>query len=131
MVGEVFTGLPYLYLRGVFMTITYDLATNIGKVRLKIGDTSTTAAHFTDDEITYFLTEAGNVINLAAAASLEAWAASLSENAESERIGDYSYSKKSAQNKLDLAAKLREADSNTPVMDWAEFDLENMGEEET
>lgn len=45
------------------MAFTYSLATDIGRVRLKIGDTSSTAYVFEDDEITEFLTEGGSVIN--------------------------------------------------------------------
>lgn len=110
------------------MTVTYDITNSIGRIRLLIGDRTIATAHFTDEEITYFLTENGNVINLGAAAALEAWASDLAEGFDSERIGDYSYSRKSGSNKLDLAAKLRGNDANSPVMDWAEMDLENFGE---
>lgn len=46
------------------MAFTYDLATNIGKVRLKLADTNTAAYAFADAEIQAFLDEAGTV-NLA------------------------------------------------------------------
>ncbi|MBN1690447.1 MAG: hypothetical protein JW901_05460 [Dehalococcoidia bacterium] len=87
----------------------------------------TPAPHFTDEELQVFLTLEGSV-NLAAAAALEAWAASFSESATSETIGDYSYSKKSVQNKLELAQKLRDKENNTPAMGWSEMDLETFGE---
>jgi hypothetical protein len=113
------------------MTATYDLTTDIGKIRLLIGDkdvTPATDAHFSDEELQVFLTDEGSV-NLAAAAALEAWAADLSENATNETIGDYSYSKKSVANKLDLAQKLRDKEANTPAFDWSEMDLTNYGED--
>lgn len=107
---------------------TYNLSTDIGKVRLKISDKDIINPHFTDEEITAFLAESGNVINLAAAAALESWAASVSDTADSEKIGDYSYTKKQAQNMLELSKRLRDNDSNTPACDWAEMNLVDVGE---
>ena len=107
------------------MSYTYDITTDIGKIRLRINDKPndpTQASQFTDDELQIFLTDAGNV-NLAAAQALEAWAAALSDSATSEKIGDYSYSKASAANKLAMADKLRAVDGAVPVFDWAEFNL--------
>lgn len=43
------------------MAFTYDLATDRGKVRLRLGDTSSTAYVFEDAEIDYFLTSGGSV----------------------------------------------------------------------
>ena len=109
------------------MTATYNIATDIGKIRLMIGDTDVTPstdAHFTDEELQAFLTLTGS-INLAAAMALEAWAATLTSNAESERIGDYSYSKKEASNKLELAKRYRETEATVPAMDIASMDLTN------
>jgi len=108
------------------MAATYDLNTNIGKVRLLISDTDVTPAtdaHFTDEEITAFLTMASRSIYLAAAFALEAWAASLTESAESEKIGDYAYTKKQAANKLALAKRYRETEAETPALTWAEMNL--------
>lgn len=110
------------------MAYTYNLATNIGKVRLLISDNVEATAHFTDEEITSFLTMASNSINLAAAFALEAWAAALTESAESEKIGDYAYTKKQAANKLALAERYRKAEAETPYLTWAEMDL--TGEDE-
>ena len=70
------------------MTVTYVLTTDVGKVRLLIGDKAIATAHFTDEELTVFLADEGSV-NLGAAAALEAWAAEYSANADSEKIGDY------------------------------------------
>lgn len=113
------------------MTATYDTATDIGKVRLLINDTDVTPAadaHFTDEEIQVFLDLADDAIYLAAALALEAWAASLTESAESEKIGDYAYTKKQAANKLALAKRYRNADAETSYLTWAEMDL--TGEED-
>jgi len=105
------------------MTVTYDITTNVGKVRLKISDTDTTNYVFTDEEITYFLTENSNSINLAAADALDAWAAKYASNADSETIGDYKYTQKSVDKMTKLASNLRATESGTPYMTWAEPDL--------
>ena len=104
------------------MTVTYDITTTVGKIRLIIGDTDITDAIFTDEELTYFYTTDGS-INLAAATALEAWAAKYATSAASEKIGDYAYTQKIMDNMLNLAAKLRETDASTPSFDWAEMDL--------
>lgn len=105
------------------MAATYDLTTNIGKVRMLISDTDITAAHFTDEEITAFLTMASNSVKLAAAYALEAWAASLTGDMESEKIGDYAYTKKQVTGKLTLAERYRKAEAEAPSFTWAEMDL--------
>ena len=108
------------------MAATYDLTTDVGKVRLMIGDTDVTPAsdaHFTDAEIEAFLTMASNSLLLAASYALESWAASLTDDYDAERIGDYSYTNKKAANKTALAKKYREEDASTPYLTWAEMDL--------
>ena len=107
------------------MACTYDITTNRGKVRLKVGDTSTTACVFSDAEIDYFLTQASNNVTLAAAALLKAWAAKYTASATAEKIGDYSYNQKTVDNMLKLAAQLESEDSMTPVFAWSEPDLSN------
>ena len=104
------------------MTTTYLIANNVGKVRLKIGDTSATYV-FTDEEIGIFLTDQSDNINMAAADALDAWAAKYATNATSENITNYSYTQKSAENLSKLAAKYRAVDASTPVFDYAEMDL--------
>ncbi len=113
------------------MTATYDLTTNVGKVRLKINDkdiTPVTDAHFTDEEIEVFLDEADDDILIASALALEAWVASIKDNATSERIGDYSYTKKSVDDMLALAQRYRDASGSGPALDYAEMDLASVGE---
>lgn len=107
------------------MTATYLITTIVGKIRLIIGDTDVTPATdaaFTDEELTYFYDTAGSV-NLAAAMALEAWAAKYAQNADTEKIGDYSYSQKNTDKMLALAKRLRETDAAIPYLNWSEFDL--------
>lgn len=42
------------------MAFTYDLSTDIGVVRLELGDTNAQAYTFEDNEITHFLTSGGS-----------------------------------------------------------------------
>ena len=104
------------------MTVTYDLTTDTGKIRLIIGDKDILSPVFTDEELQMFLTAEGS-INLAAAAALEAWASSYAANADNERIGDYSYAQTITNKMLALATRLRDTVANTPVMDIASIDL--------
>jgi len=113
------------------MTWTYDLTTLIGQVRLLIADNDIvpiTDAHFSDEELQVFLTMAGSDTYMAAALALQSWAGFLSSTADSEHIGDYSYSKKQVANKLELADKYLAASGSGPVADWAEMDLETYGD---
>ena len=111
------------------MTYTYlPATTDVGKVRLAIGDTTEATAIFTDEELQVFLTAEGSV-NMAAAAALEAWAATYAANADSEKIGDYAYTQKIVDKLLAMAARLREKESSTPVLTWAELDLAGTSEE--
>ena len=64
--------------------MSYDITTDVGKVRLQIGDKDDTNEVFTNAEITIFLDLEGSV-NLASAAALEAWAATYLANADSEK----------------------------------------------
>ena len=99
---------------------------DIEKVRLKIG--ALISATFSDAQIQAFLDMEGSV-NMAAAAAIESWAAAAISLMESEHIGDYSYSKKSIDNALALAERLRKTEAETPAMTWAEMNL--IGEDYT
>lgn len=105
------------------MACTYDITTNRGKVRLIIGDTSTTACVFSDAEIDVFLSINSSNINLAAADALEAWMAKYTLSPEAEKIGDYSYTNKVIDKMNKLRNELREKDASTPYLTWAEMDL--------
>ena len=112
------------------MAFTYDLTTDIGKVRLNINDkvnTSDSPAQFSDAELQVFLTAGGNV-NLGSALALEAWAAADFGLMDSESIGDYQYARGAVSKKLTLAKVYRKADSDTPVFEYGSFNL--TGEEE-
>jgi len=109
------------------MSATYDLTTNVGKIRLIIGDTDIhpeSDAIFTDEELTYFLTANSSNINLAAADALEAWVAKYATAPDSEKIGDYSYSQKIVDHLNKLAKELREKVNSTPILEISEMDLE-------
>ena len=102
--------------------------TDLEKIRLKIGD-KTVPYHFSDVELQSFLDDEGSVI-LAAAAALEAWVTEYGLNADSEHIGDYSYSQKIVDNMLKLAARVRDTDAAEPSITWAEPDLMFEADEE-
>ena len=104
------------------MSFTYDLTTDIGKIRLTISDKNAADYYFEDAELQSFLDTEGSV-NLASAAALESWAAAYALNADSEHIGDYSYAQSITKKMLELAAKLRKDDAEKPYMTWAEPDL--------
>lgn len=104
------------------MAFTYDLSTDIGKVRLITGDKNEVEPVFTDEEVQTFLTAEGSV-NLGAAALLEAWAALYAANVDTEKMGDYSYGQKIVAHMNKLAKELREKDAGTPVLEIASMDL--------
>ena len=99
---------------------------DVEQVQLLIGDTG--AAQYTIAQIQAFLSLASNDIFMAAAYALKAWAASIAGIADSEKIGDYSYSNKAVANKLAVAENYIKMSKETPAMAWAELDL--LGEEE-
>ena len=105
------------------MTVTYVLTTDVGKIRLMIGDITLTDPIFTDEEITYFLTVNGSSLNLTAAACCRAWAMKYGANADSEHIGNYSYGQSIVDKLLKMAASFEAKDSSTPLMDIASMDL--------
>ena len=107
------------------MAYTYDITTEIGQVRRLINDTDitpTTDAEFSDEEIQFFLDLGGSVL-MAAAKALESSAAALTGDLTSEKIGDYSYTKKTIADKLSLANHYIKQDASIPYMAWAEMDL--------
>ena len=91
-------------------TYTYDLATDIGAVRLMIGDTDidpTTDAVFSDEEIQAFLTAEGSVL-AASAAALEATAASRARLAKMLKSLNFAKDSRGvARELLDTAKALR------------------------
>jgi len=69
------------------MAFSYDIATNIGKVRRAIGDTVEDSAYFADEELQVYLTETSSNIYLAAARALTVWAAALAREDELVYVG--------------------------------------------
>ena len=90
------------------MTITYDIDTVVGKVRIAIGDTVLADNKFTDEEIEHFLSENSSNTNMAAAAALEAWASSYGQNAAREGLGDYTYTQNIVEHTMMMAKLFRE-----------------------
>ena len=106
------------------MPFTYDLSTDRGKVRLKIRDTDTTDPDrqlFEDDEIDFFITEAGSDLNLAAAGALDSIAANAAVLAKMEKIGDYVIdSKAMAAAVMKAAQHYRSLSEQAPAFGYAE-----------
>lgn len=109
------------------MAFTYDLSTDRGKTRLKIRDTDTADATrqlFNDEEIDFFVTEAVNDLNLAAAGALDAIAANAALLAKAQKIGDYSIdSKAMAAAVMKVAAHYRSLSEEAPAFGFAEQTL--------
>lgn len=105
------------------MSLPYDITTNVGKVRLVIGDTDAANYVFSDAELNYFLTANSNNISLAAADALEAWMSKYATAPDSEKIGDYAYTQKIIQNMNKLQTELREKVAMSPVLEISEMDL--------
>lgn len=103
------------------MTWSYEIATDIGKVRLHVGDTDKSAAWtFEDEELQVFLDETGEVL-LAAAAALDALAADQARLAMRVSIGDYSEDRGAAVKALHAQAEaLRQQAAQTPASEIAE-----------
>lgn len=103
------------------MAFTYDLSTNRGKLRLRIGDTDSANQIFTDAEIDEFLSTEGDNLNLAAAFGLETMASSAALLAKLEEIGDYKVdSSRMSGALLKAAGVFRERELRTPAYGFAE-----------
>lgn len=99
------------------MSFTYDLTTDVGKIRLEIGDTTAgdgngvkppALANFSDEELTYFHTAEGSVL-AAAARACEVLARMWARSQTSVRLRDYSIdSREKAKEFRELAAELRQ-----------------------
>jgi len=102
--------------------------TDIEKVRLLIGDTG--SVQFTDAEIQFFLDLASNSLLIAAAYALESWAATETVKLDSEKIGDYTYTRGAVNKKITLAKEYKkeaqaaiEAEAASPILEISEMDL--------
>jgi hypothetical protein len=95
------------------MSATYDVTTDIGKIRLFIGDTDVTPASdaiFTDEELQVFLDIEGSVRS-AAAAAIEALANDSARTAKMLRTLNFQKdTRQAAKAMLDTAQRLRDTD---------------------
>ena len=98
--------------------------TDIEKVRLLIG--TVISATYTDAQIQAFL-DMGISVYGAAALALKSWAATVADVSNSEKIGDYSYTKTSVANAIKLAENYEKKDAEQPAVAWAEWDFDATG----
>ena len=90
---------------------TYDPATNVGKVRLKIQDKDTSDTTFDDAEINAFLTEAGELasgsakILAASGLALLSWAVQLGQDDESVSVGAWKGDRRDVAGKMEKLAE--------------------------
>ncbi len=112
------------------MTATYDLATQIGQVRLLINDTDVSpasVANFSDEELQVFLDLGGSVL-MAASKACEGMAAKGAGGLASEKIGDYAYTNKTSAQWQALADRYAMQDATIPYWTHAEPDFESIGD---
>ena len=93
-----------------------------------ISDTVALTAHFTDEELQVFIGMTTSLL-MAAVMALKAWAAALSAAIDSERIGDYSYTKKTVDNMLRVAENYEKINATTPVFEWSEMNFTDIEED--
>jgi hypothetical protein len=110
------------------MSFTYDLTTDVGKVRFFINDQNE-PAQFTDEEIQAMLDLNGGSLYLAAAMCLESLASKYAGSSTLVQIGDFETRKgdKSKQY-LDAAQRMREVEDNIPSFAIAEQNLSSFNE---
>jgi len=100
---------------------TYDLSTDIGKVRLKIGDKdlAAEAMHFSDEELQAFLDEGASVL-AAAGLALVAWAAEVGREDEVVDTGAWKGDTRDVAKKMTaLAEKYFELAGYSPAAELA------------
>jgi len=84
---------------------TYDLTTDVGKVRRDIADlVDAGTAHFTDEEVQSFVDEGGSV-KAGSGLALLAWAAELGRGDESVNAGSWSGDRRDVCGKMRTLAK--------------------------
>ena len=96
--------------------------TNVQAVRLRVGDTDTTAQIFSDDEVNYFLTDNSDDVLLASADALYAIAASAVLIAKIQKTGEFTIDRSKIPAALIAAAdKLRAQAADAPAVAIAEI----------
>lgn len=97
------------------MAFTYDLTTDLGKVRRDIGDTVSAEAHFADDELQSFIDEGGNAKS-ASGLALLAWAVALSREDEQVKAGSWQGDRRDVAGKMQkLSAQYLEMGGYEPA----------------
>ena len=87
------------------MAFTYDISTDLGKVRFFLGDTVDAGHVFEDDELTWLLTAAEGDVYSAVAEAYRAWAGKAVRTDYAYKFGDRSMDRKGIQKKLLEAAE--------------------------
>jgi len=104
------------------MSFTFDLSTNVGKVRNLIGDTNASDFQLTDEEITSILGLKANDIFYSAAICLKRIAADKSLVAKRIKAGNYEEDPKQiVEGLLKVAANYEEEAKNVPADGDAEI----------
>lgn len=92
------------------MSFTYDLSTDVGKLRLEISDTDSVYYVFSDEELSYFLTKANDDIQWARVYAYESRCALEIPNSGKEiEVGDIrqSYAASAGKGWCEMAKELR------------------------
>lgn len=107
------------------MAFTYDLNTDVGKVRLLIMDTDSTAYMFEDGELSAFLLMEGDVVRRGAALALETMASNEAFVSKRIRLLDLQTDGPAVAKELRERAKsLRDlADRDDQAADGGSFDI--------
>ncbi len=110
------------------MSVTYDISTEVGQVRLLITDTDTTDNIFSDEEINQFLSlteiDSETDVRLAAALGLETIAASEALVQKKISMLDLSTDGPAVAKSLrEAAQRLRQQVEDEPAFGWAEMSL--------
>lgn len=104
------------------MSYTYDLGTDVGKVRNLINDTTQSTAILSDEEISAILTQTGSDILQSAAMACRKISAKYALLAVSKSAGNYSENKSGISKAyLELAKDFEEQARNTPADASAEI----------
>ena len=103
------------------MAYTYDTATNNGKVRLLIQDTTEADAVFTDAELAVFLDMESDNVRRGAAMALEAMAADKARLSKRQRTLNWDKDTRGVAKELrEQAASLRASEDSAPQYGTAE-----------
>lgn len=103
-----------------YQTFTYDLSTQVGQIRLEIGDTQQgggvrpNGSNYADEEIAHFLAEEAGHTGRATARACEALARDWARTAGSQRLGPRSHERLQADAFDRQAQALRKIHGHAP-----------------